>query len=56
MLEVGNSKSLWDHVVCSEKKKKKGCSGKDLQKKVLSLEWKREWVMKKIIITNKCNC
>jgi len=52
MLEVGNSKSLGDHVVCSEKKKKKGCSGKDLQKKVLSLEWK----MKKIIITNKCNC
>ena len=29
-----------------KKKKKKGCSGKDLQKKVLSLEWKREWVMK----------
>jgi len=29
------------------KKKKKGCSGKDLQKKkVLSLECKREWVMK----------
>ena len=27
-------------------KKKKGCSGKDLEKKVLSLEWKREWVMK----------
>jgi len=35
-----------DHVVRSEKKKKKGCSGKDLQKKVLSLEWEREWVMK----------
>jgi len=29
-----------------KKKKKKGCSGKDLQKKVLSLEWKRECVMK----------
>ena len=41
-----NSKSLGNHVVSSEKKKKKGCSGKDLQKKVLSLEWKREWVMK----------
>jgi len=28
------------------KKKKKGCGGKDLQKKkVLSLERKREWVM-----------
>ena len=28
------------------KKKKKGCGGKDLQKrKVLSLEWKSEWVM-----------
>jgi len=41
-----NSKSLGNHVVRSEKKKKKGCSGKNLQKKVLSLEWKREWVMK----------
>ena len=41
-----NSKSLANHVVRSEKKKKKGCSGKDLQKKVLSLEWKREWVIK----------
>ena len=28
------------------KKKRKGCGGKDLQKrKVLSLEWKSEWVM-----------
>jgi len=37
-----NSKSLGNHVVRSEKKKK-GCCGKDLQKrKVLSLEWKRE--------------
>ena len=28
------------------KKKRKGCGGKDLQKrKVLSVEWKREWVM-----------
>jgi len=33
-----NSKSLGNHVV-SLKKKRKGCSGKDLQKrKVLSLE------------------
>ena len=33
---------------CSEswRRKRKGCSGKDLQKKkVLSLEWKSEWVM-----------
>ena len=41
-----NSKSLGNHVVSSKKKKKKGCSGKDLEKKVLSLGWKREWVMK----------
>ena len=41
-----NSKSLGNHVVSSEEEKK-GCSAKDLQKKkVLSLEWKREWVMK----------
>jgi len=34
-----NSKSMGNHVVSHEKKKKKGCSGKDLQKrKVLSLE------------------
>ena len=34
MLEVGpNSKSLGNHVVRSVKKKKKGCSGKNLQKK-----------------------
>ena len=33
-------------IMQSVLKKKKGCSGKDLQKKkVLSLEWKREWVM-----------
>jgi len=31
-----NSKSLGNHAVRSEKKKKKGCSGKDLQKKVFS--------------------
>ena len=45
MLEVIVKVSGGDHVVRSEKRKK-GCSGKDLQKKVLSLEWKREWVMK----------
>jgi len=28
-----NSKSLGNHVVSSEKKKKKGCSGKDLETK-----------------------
>ena len=28
-----NSKSLWNHVVSPEKKKK-GCSGKDLQKRL----------------------
>ena len=40
-----NSKSLGNHVVSPEEKKKGG-SGKDLQKrKVLSPEWKREWVM-----------
>ena len=34
MLEVGpNSKSLGNYVVRSEKKKKKGCNGKNLQKK-----------------------
>ena len=45
-----NSKSL--------KKKKKGCGGKDLQKKKdLSLEWKeRVGDEKLIIITNECNC
>jgi len=37
---ISNSKSLGNHVVRSEKKKK-GCSGKDLQKKALSLQWKR---------------
>ena len=57
-----NSKSLGNHVVRSEKKKKRGCSGKDLQKKVLSLEWKREWVMKNSLIvfvssiTSNWNC
>ena len=45
-----NSKSLGNNVVSPEKKKKKGCSGKDLQKrKVLSLEWNREWVMKNCV-------
>ena len=40
-----NSKSL-GMMYSVLKKKKKGCSGKDLQKrKVLSLEWKREWVI-----------
>jgi len=34
-----NGKSLGNHVLTILKKKKKGCSGKDLQKrKVLSLE------------------
>ena len=34
-----NSKSLGNHVLSPKRKKKKGCSGKDLQKrKVLSLE------------------
>jgi len=41
-----NSKRLGNHVVSPEEEKRKGRSGKDLQKrKVLSLEWKREWVM-----------
>ena len=40
---------------CSEswRRKRKGCSGKDLQKrKVLSLEWKSEWVMEYQIIVS----
>jgi len=41
---IGNRESLGNHVVSPEEEKK-GCSGKDLQKKVLSLERKREWVM-----------
>jgi len=42
----GNRKSLRNYVVSAEEEKK-GCSGKDLQKKkVLSLECKREWMMK----------
>ena len=45
MLEV--TEKVWGIMYSVLKKKKKGCSGKDLQKKkVLSLEWKREWVMK----------
>jgi len=46
MLEV--TVKVWEimYNTVLKKKKKKGCSGKDLQKKVLSLEWKREWVMK----------
>ena len=39
------------------KKKKRGCSRKDLQKsKVLSLEWKSEWVMEKKTNNNKYDC
>ena len=38
-----NSKSLGNHVVRSEKKKKKGCCGKNLQKKVLSLVYRYRW-------------
>ena len=35
------------YLVVSPEEEKKGCSGKDLQKKkVLNLERKREWVMK----------
>ena len=49
-----NSESLGNHVVRSEKKK--GCSGKDLQKKVLSGMKERVGDEKLIIITNKCNC
>ena len=42
-----NSKSLGNHVVNSEEEKER-CGGKDLQnRKVLSLEWKSEWVMEK---------
>ena len=43
MLEVGpNSKSLGNHVVRSEKRKRKGAVGRIWRKKVFSLEWKRE--------------
>ena len=38
MLEVTVGLKVWGIIVSSEKKKKKGCSGKDLEKKVLSLE------------------
>jgi len=45
MLEV-NSKQSGAIRVVKPWKKRKGCGGKDLQKrKVLSLEWKSEWVM-----------
>jgi len=45
MLEV--TVKIWEIMYLDLKKKKKGCSGKDLQKrKVFSLESKREWVMK----------
>jgi len=45
MLEV-NSKSSLGNPYGETWGKKKGCSGKDLQKKkVLSLKWKSEWVM-----------
>jgi len=45
MLEV--TVEVWGIMQSVLKKKKKGCSGKDLQKKkVLSVERKREWVMK----------
>ena len=52
-----NSESLGNHVVRSEKRKRKAaCSGKDLQKKVLSGMKERVGDEKLIIITNKCNC
>jgi len=47
----GNSKSLGNHVVSPEEEE--SLQWKDLQKKVLSLEWKREWWWK--TKNNKCN-
>jgi len=45
MIRSNSKQSGGIHVV-KTKEKKKGCGGKDLQKKkVLSLEWKSEWVM-----------
>jgi len=47
------SKSKQSGDPCSEswRRKKEGCGGKDLQKrKVLSLEWKSEWVMEYQVI------
>ena len=41
-----NSKQSGESMQSILKKKRKGCGVKDLQKrKVLSLEWKSEWVM-----------
>ena len=41
-----NSKQSGESTQTVLKKKRKGCGGKDLQKrKVLSLEWEIEWVM-----------
>jgi len=40
----------------SWRRKRKGCGGKDLQeRKVLSLEWKSEWVMEYQIIVSIIN-
>jgi len=37
----------------SWRRKRKGCGGKDLQeRKVLSLEWKSEWVMEYQVIVS----
>jgi len=50
-----NSKKAGESCSQSWRRKRKAAEGgKDLQKrKVLGLEWKREWVMKN---NNKCNC
>ena len=37
---------VWGIHIVSPEEEKEGCDGKDLQKKkVLSLEWKSEWMM-----------
>ena len=42
----GNRKSLANHVVSPEEEKERLQWEGFAEKKVLSLEWKREWVMK----------
>ena len=41
-----NSKQSWESMESILEKEKKGCNGKDLEKReVLRLGWKSEWVM-----------
>ena len=55
MLEV--TVKVWGIMLSVLKKKKEGCSGKDLQEKGFKFGIKeRVGDEKLIIITNKCNC